>query len=163
MQPATAMSKNAPGSLKTTDYTDTISLLFNNYKGIMREISERVIDCESLIDLICDIDYALPCTFPVIFRVETGEKTIKGKAGIDWEDNQILYVNGKAVDKQDCDLMVYREIVKMLRKHFVLDEKCVVYLSDSSFSGRQFRVNNSLPLMDGEGNPIKFDDDDEEE
>ena len=30
----------------------------------MREISERVIDCESLIDLICDIDYALPCTFP---------------------------------------------------------------------------------------------------
>ena len=110
MQPATAMSRNAPESLKTIGYTDTISLLFNNYKGIMREISERVIDCESLIDLICDIDYALPCTFPVIFRVETG-----------------------------------------------------VYLSDSSFSGRQFRVNNSLPLMDGEGNPIKFDDDDEEE
>ena len=94
MQPATAMSRNAPESLKTIGYTDTISLLFNNYKGIMREISERVIDCESLIDLICDIDYALPCTFPVIFRVETGEKTIKGKAGIEDEEDRFQFVVG---------------------------------------------------------------------
>jgi hypothetical protein len=129
---------------------------------MMKNVSETIIDCEELIDLVCDIDYAWPITFPVIFRVETGEKIIKGKAGVDWEDNQILYVNGKAVDKQECDMMVYREIVKLLQKHFVLDKKCVVFLDDRSFSGRPFRVNHSLPLMDGEGNPIKIEYDEEE-
>lgn len=130
----------------------------------MRDIHhETVIDCEDLIDYVCEIDYVFPCTFPVIFRVETDGKAINGKAGIDWNENQILYVNGKAVDKQDCDLMEYRQIVKLLQKHFVLDKKCVVYLSDKSFSGRKYRVNNSLPLMDAEGNPVIFEDDNDEE
>ena len=54
---------------------------------------------EELIDLVASIDYVstpecLP-TYPIFFAAYTDDKVIKGMAGLDKEENQVLYVEGK--------------------------------------------------------------------
>ena len=136
------------------------------------EDGKMVLGFKELLDLVTHIDYlgdghqgveATLLSHPILFDVETDGKTISGKAGLDLEDYQVLYVNNKIVNKQDPDLMEYEQIENMLKTHFNIKDNSVISLKTfGCFTGRLFPVNNSIPVTDASGNPIEEEDDDEE-
>lgn len=118
---------------------------------------------EELIDLVASIDYVstpecLP-TYPIFFAAYTDDKVIKGMAGLDKEENQVLYVEGKLVNKQDPDMMEHEQIERMMTENFNLKDDTIVYLMQGCFTGKAVRSNHSVPLTDSEGNPVIIEDD----
>ena len=118
---------------------------------------------DELIDILACIDYLpspgyLPL-YPVYFTVATDDKAITGMAGLDKEECQVLYVDGKLVNKQDPDVMEYEQISKMVTDYFHLNDDSVIYLMEGSFTGKSIRPNHSIPLTDSEGNPVIIEDD----
>jgi hypothetical protein len=80
-------------------------------------------------------------------------------AGLDKEENQVLYVKGKLVNKQDPDEMKYEQISKMMTDYFNLNDDSVIYLLEGSFTGKFIRPNHSIPVTDVLGNPVITEDD----
>ena len=118
---------------------------------------------DELIDLVASIDYVstpecLP-TNPIYFAVQTDGELIKGMAGLDKEERQVLYVEDKLVNKQDPDLMEYEQIVKMMTDYFNLKDDSTIFLMEGCFTGKAVRVDCSVPLTDSEGNPVIIEDD----
>ena len=94
------------------------------------------INKKELIDLVSCIDY-LPSTgflpvYPIYFAASTDDKVIEGMTGLDKEENQVLYVKGKLVNKQDPDEMKYEQISKMMTDYFNLNDDSVIYLLEVS-------------------------------
>lgn len=112
---------------------------------------------QELIDLVASIDYVstpecLP-TNPIYFLVQNEGELIKGMAGLDKEEYQVLYVEDKLVNKQDPDVMEYEQIEQMMTENFHLKDDSIVYLMDGCFTGKAFRPNYNVPVTDSEGNP----------
>ena len=87
------------------------------------------INKKELIDLVSCIDY-LPSAgflpvYPIYFAASTDDKVIEGMAGLDKEENQVLYVKGKLVNKQDPDEMKYEQISKMMTDYFNLNDMII--------------------------------------
>ncbi|SEA30064.1 hypothetical protein SAMN04487851_104196 [Prevotella sp. tc2-28] len=121
------------------------------------------INKKELIDLVSCIDY-LPSAgflpvYPIYFAASTDDKVIEGMAGLDKEENQVLYVKGKLVNKQDPDEMKYEQISKMMTDYFNLNDDSVIYLLEGSFTGKFIRPNHSIPVTDVLGNPVITEED----
>ena len=120
------------------------------------------INKKELIDLVACIDYVpspgfLP-VYPIYFAAVTDDKAITGMAGLDKEENQVLYVEGKLVNKQDPDEMEYGQITKMMTDYFNLTDDTNVLLLEGCFTGKAVRPNHSVPLTDSEGNPVVIEE-----
>lgn len=117
---------------------------------------------QELIDLVACIDYVdltsstglLP-NHPIYFTVENKDKIIEGSAGIDEADNQVLYKDGKLINKQYSDDMLYGQINEMLTKAFELKKDSVIYLLEGSFTGKKLKVDNRVPVTDEFGDIVK--------
>lgn len=117
---------------------------------------------QELIDLVACIDYVdltsstglLP-NHPVNFTVENKDKIIEGSAGIDKAEDQVLYKDGRLINKQHSDDMAYVQINEMLTKAFELKEDSVIYLMEGSFTGKKLNVDDSIPVTDEFGDIVK--------
>ena len=66
-------------------------------------------------------------------------------AGLDKEENQVLYVKGKLVNKQDPDEMKYEQISMMMTDYFNLNDDSVIPLY--IYWKEVLRVSSFAPII----------------